>query len=201
MTESKVAQWARIQHWTTQVIKANNCGKTKTEWCRENGISKDQFYYRQRKIRTLALNHQLGDDIMSNAVIDTTAADEDTFLDGSDGNDLIAESHSVTESKSELDLPAVKTITSTVISETEKTDFYEIPLPSDTQITEAPQESPTDNADQRNTSDEILSSREEAESNQVSSELEIVHGDTVLRIHRHTSPETLKMVMAVIRNA
>ena len=134
MTKSKLAEWARVQHWTTLVIQANSCGKTKNQWCRENGISRDQFYYWQRKIRLMALNHQLGDELMTNAVISSMSKEEEDLpvVEPSDRYDAIL-SQPVAALEAPAHLSEVKSITSTMITEAEKTDFYEIPFPAESQ--------------------------------------------------------------------
>ena len=204
MTKSKSAEWARVQHWITLVIQANNCGKTKIQWCRENGISRDQFYYWQRKIRLMALNHQLDDDLMTDAVISSMSKEKEDLpvVELSDRHDTIL-SQSVAALDAPTHLSEVKSITSTMITEAKKSDFYEIPFPSESQClidTETPL---------RNSSEpEPVSIQNEAPASRQAivpptnpPAVELIHGDTILHVWDYTSPETLEMVMAVIRNA
>ncbi|MCQ2452883.1 MAG: hypothetical protein MJ075_07125 [Oscillospiraceae bacterium] len=44
-------QEIRIKQWCELIKAANNSGIPRMQWLRENGISKDAFYYWQRKVQ------------------------------------------------------------------------------------------------------------------------------------------------------
>ena len=41
----------RLNHWMSIIQAANESPMSKSEWCRQNGITKRKFYYWQRKIQ------------------------------------------------------------------------------------------------------------------------------------------------------
>ncbi len=43
----------RLEYWLDIVQRCNSSGKTKRQWCEDNDINEKQFYYWQRRIRTL----------------------------------------------------------------------------------------------------------------------------------------------------
>ena len=48
----------RLQQWISIIKDCNDSGLTKSQWCRDNGVSRRQFNYWQHKIRNLALESQ-----------------------------------------------------------------------------------------------------------------------------------------------
>lgn len=46
----------RTQQWVKLLQMANESGLSRHDWCKENGISENSFYYWQRKLRRLALD-------------------------------------------------------------------------------------------------------------------------------------------------
>lgn len=49
----------RLKHWMSIIQTANTSGLSKKDWCKKNGISRDSFYYWQKKIRELAAAGEL----------------------------------------------------------------------------------------------------------------------------------------------
>lgn len=47
----KYVQDIRLQQWSELINSANKSGLSRKEWLEQNGISKDAFYYWQRKVR------------------------------------------------------------------------------------------------------------------------------------------------------
>ena len=47
----KYVQDIRLKQWSELIEAANRSGQPRIEWLKENGISKDAFYYWQRKVR------------------------------------------------------------------------------------------------------------------------------------------------------
>ena len=47
----KTAYSLRIRHWIGVIQEANSSDLTHKEWCMQNGISRRQFYYWQKKVR------------------------------------------------------------------------------------------------------------------------------------------------------
>ena len=47
----KYVQDIRLKQWCELIEAANSSGQPRKEWLQENGISKDTFYYWQRKVR------------------------------------------------------------------------------------------------------------------------------------------------------
>ena len=47
----KYVQDIRLKQWSELIEAANRSGQSRKEWLKENGISKDAFYYWQRKVR------------------------------------------------------------------------------------------------------------------------------------------------------
>ena len=51
----------RIQQWVKLLQMANESGLSRRDWCKENDISENAFYYWQRKLRRLALGQAVND--------------------------------------------------------------------------------------------------------------------------------------------
>ena len=47
----KYVQEIRLKQWCELIEAANSSGIPRKQWLQENGITKDAFYYRQRKVR------------------------------------------------------------------------------------------------------------------------------------------------------
>ena len=47
----KYVQDIRLQQWAEIIDAANKSGQTRKQWLAENGITKDAFYYCQKKVR------------------------------------------------------------------------------------------------------------------------------------------------------
>ena len=47
----KYVQDIRLQQWAEIIDAANKSGQSRKQWLSENGISKDAFYYWQKKVR------------------------------------------------------------------------------------------------------------------------------------------------------
>ena len=47
----KYVQDIRLKQWCELIEAANSSGQPRKEWLQENGISKETFYYWQRKVR------------------------------------------------------------------------------------------------------------------------------------------------------
>jgi hypothetical protein len=45
----------RYARWEKLICEANSSGMPKIEWCRLHGISENQFYYWQKRVRTKAI--------------------------------------------------------------------------------------------------------------------------------------------------
>ena len=45
----------QLENWTEMVRNCRTSGLTVEQWCRENGIGRKTYYYRQRKVRQAAL--------------------------------------------------------------------------------------------------------------------------------------------------
>ena len=45
----------RLKQWEKLIQDANTCGKSKKQWCADNGVSAKQLYYWQRKVRHRAI--------------------------------------------------------------------------------------------------------------------------------------------------
>jgi len=45
----------RLNQWEKLIQEASTCGKSKKQWCIDNGVSAKQFYYWQRKVRHRAI--------------------------------------------------------------------------------------------------------------------------------------------------
>ena len=55
MKISNEVQQLRLQHWAEIIRSCQASGLAVTDWIRENGISKYQYYYWYRKVRTAGL--------------------------------------------------------------------------------------------------------------------------------------------------
>ena len=62
----------RIQQWVKRLQMANESGCSRREWCKENGISENSFYYWQKKLRRLALDQTV------NAPMDRLSQNQDS---------------------------------------------------------------------------------------------------------------------------
>ena len=47
----KITHQVRAEYWTKIMNECMNSGMFKTAWCRANGISEKQFFYRQKILR------------------------------------------------------------------------------------------------------------------------------------------------------
>lgn len=56
----QIVKNVRIRQWMEMIQQQKNSGLGVTAWCNEKGLSKNAFYYRQRKVR-LALGNKIGD--------------------------------------------------------------------------------------------------------------------------------------------
>ena len=45
----------KLENWAEMVRSRSTSGLTVEQWCRENGIGRKTYYYRQRKVRQAAL--------------------------------------------------------------------------------------------------------------------------------------------------
>ena len=46
----------RLARWQKLIYEANTSGMKKVDWCQMHGITTNQFYYWQKKVRSLALD-------------------------------------------------------------------------------------------------------------------------------------------------
>lgn len=54
MKINKDVQQLRLQHWAEAIRSCQSSGLSVTDWIRDNGISKYQYYYWYRKVRSAA---------------------------------------------------------------------------------------------------------------------------------------------------
>lgn len=82
-TTSLVASQYRLQEWAEQIRECHDrpAGMKVREWCELNGITKDTYYYRLKKVREACLDtvgtkepQEIVD--VSNKLIETTSAGE-----------------------------------------------------------------------------------------------------------------------------
>ncbi|MDY6308265.1 MAG: hypothetical protein SPL49_07175 [Oribacterium sp.] len=72
MKISNEVQQLRLQHWAEIIRSCQASGLAVTDWIRENGISKYQYYYWYRKVRTAALESagQLPQEDQKNSLVE-----------------------------------------------------------------------------------------------------------------------------------
>ncbi len=61
MNVSKVTRKAKLDHWAQIFREQKSSGLTVKDWCSQNGITKDQFFYWKRKLKESVLETALPD--------------------------------------------------------------------------------------------------------------------------------------------
>lgn len=56
----KTTHEVRLHQWSEMIQAQLSSGKSKREWCRENGVSEKQFFYWQRQVRRELYESQTG---------------------------------------------------------------------------------------------------------------------------------------------
>lgn len=65
---SLVAESVRLKQWSQQIRECQNspAGLTINDWCRQQGITKANYYYRLRRVRQAILNYSAEENSMRN---------------------------------------------------------------------------------------------------------------------------------------
>ena len=59
MSEAKkITNKYNLEQWTAIIQEQINSGKRVNEWCQENSISRDSFYYRLRKVKLASVQNK-----------------------------------------------------------------------------------------------------------------------------------------------
>ena len=59
MNVSKVTHQAKLEHWTMMLKEQKNSGLSVKDWCSQNSITKDQYFYWKRKVKESLLESAL----------------------------------------------------------------------------------------------------------------------------------------------
>lgn len=57
MNSRALAAEYRLSHWAHEIQERVNIGESVTEFCQRRGISRNTYFYRQRKLREVASRH------------------------------------------------------------------------------------------------------------------------------------------------
>ena len=71
----------RIENWKRLILEANNSGLSKTEWCRQNNISRKTFFYWQRKVRLMEAQKALSSSELPSVSTGQKTAISSDFVD------------------------------------------------------------------------------------------------------------------------
>ncbi len=59
MNISKVTHQVKLDRWTAILKEQNSSGLSIKDWCSQNGITRDQFFYWKRKLKESVLESAL----------------------------------------------------------------------------------------------------------------------------------------------
>ena len=72
MNVSKVTHQVKLDHWTALLKEQKSSGLSIKEWCSQNDISRDQFFYWKRKLKESVLESNLPDIVPIALPVDPT---------------------------------------------------------------------------------------------------------------------------------
>ncbi|MDF1617911.1 IS66 family insertion sequence element accessory protein TnpA [Petrocella sp. FN5] len=79
----------RLEYWANIVKKCNSSGKIKRQWCEANDINEKQFYYWQRRIRTLIYEgRKTATELVAPVFVEVPVAGNEKALQVSSSNDV-----------------------------------------------------------------------------------------------------------------